>query len=69
MCVLPSCPAAHLNSQAVVELLRTWQLHDVPLRTARSKWLASISRANTHIANFRDQVRALGPCECASPCA
>ena len=38
---------------AVMEILRHWQCHDVPLSAARSKWLDSLDRAHSTVANFK----------------
>ena len=38
---------------AVMEILRHWQCHDVPLSTARSLWLASLDNAHSAISNFK----------------
>ena len=42
---------------AVMDLLRHWQLRDVPLRQARSEWLGSLSRSESYIGNFKEKVR------------
>ncbi|KAK9804206.1 hypothetical protein WJX72_001253 [[Myrmecia] bisecta] len=60
---LLSTPSASDLPPRVQQLLRHWQVHDVPLAESRAKWLASTTRANAQIGNFRVKADRLALCE------